>query len=96
VSITTNVLSSNLLSDLRQVCGFLWVFLFPPIKLTATVIGSYKSNYRTITTKTVPFFFKFYQSFLLKSERSNYLFFCIFRDIGESDVKHETLALKKT
>jgi hypothetical protein len=51
VPITTDVVSSNhyqgevynimwkkIVSDLRQVGGFLWVFRFPPsIKLTATV-----------------------------------------------------------
>jgi hypothetical protein len=44
VPITTKALSSNpvyviqLVSDLRQVAGFLWVLRFPPpIKLTATI-----------------------------------------------------------
>jgi hypothetical protein len=45
VPITTDVVSSNLdqgelyiISDLRQVCGFLRVLRFPPpIKLTATI-----------------------------------------------------------
>ena len=49
VPITTNVVCSNptqaiqhyvikFVSDLRQVCGFLWVLRFPPpLKLTATI-----------------------------------------------------------
>jgi hypothetical protein len=74
VPITTDVVSSNLdqgevynkyyvikfVSDLQQVGGFLWVLRFPPpIKLTATIIGtdcivSCKSNYHTITTTMAP------------------------------------------
>jgi hypothetical protein len=48
VPITTKIVNSNpvhgevysikFVSDLRQVCGFLWVLRFPPpIKLTATI-----------------------------------------------------------